>query len=115
LIWINHDKQEIKMSAVKIVRIVAILVAIAAAFVAIPYGAVLMALLGLAIGFMGVTEERRVLFLVMAVALVTAAGSLGSIPAIGEYLTAILGNMSAIVNAGAIAVILMIVKDRLTE
>ena len=103
------------MSAVKIVRIVAILVAIAAAFVAIPYGAVLMALLGLAIGFMGVTEERRILFLVMAVALVTAAGSLGSIPAIGEYLTAILGNMSAIVNAGAIAVILMIVKDRLTE
>ena len=103
------------MDAVKIIRIVAVVLALAAAFVTIPFAALLMALLGLAIGFMGVPDERRVLFLVTAVALATAAGSLGAIPAIGDYLTAILGNISAIVNAGAIAVILMIIKDRITE
>jgi hypothetical protein len=43
------------------------------------------------------------------------AGSLGPIPAVGEYLTAILSNMSAIINVGAVAVFLAIVKDRLSE
>jgi len=103
------------MNVVKIIRIVAYLVAIAAAFVTIPFAALIMAVLGLAIGFMGVTEERRTLFLVSAVALATAASSLGAIPAIGEFLTAILSNASAIINAGAIAVLLTIAKDRLTE
>jgi len=103
------------MSTIKIIRIVALIVAIVAAFVVIPYAALAMVILGLAIGFMGVPEDRRLIYMVTAVTLTTVAGSLGVIPVAGEYLTAILTNTSTIINAGAVAVILMIVKDRLTE
>ena len=103
------------MDMTKIIRIAAMAVAVIAAFVAIPYIALIMAILGLAVGFMTVPEERRLIFMVTVVTLASVTGALGSIPAIGEYLTAILSNISAILNAGAVAVILMIIKDRLTE
>jgi uncharacterized membrane protein YccC len=103
------------MDTAKIVRIVALLVAVVAAFVTIPYIGLIMVIVGLALGFLTVPEERRLIYMVTAVTLTTVAGSLGPIPAIGSYLTAILSNVSTIINVGAVAVILMIVKDRLTE
>lgn len=103
------------MDIVKIIRIVALAVAVVAAFVAIPYVALILAVLGLAIGFMGVPEDRRLMFLVMAVALSSVAGSLGVIPAVGEHITNILTNVSSVINAGAVAVILMVIKDRLMD
>ena len=103
------------MDTVKIIRLAALAVAIIAAFVAIPYIALILVVLGLALGFMGVPEERRLLFLVTAVALTSVAGALGPIPVVGEYLTAILTNISAAINAAAVAVIIMIIKDRISE
>ena len=103
------------MNTIKIIRLVALIVAIVAAFIEIPYIALALIVLGLAVGFMGVPEDRRLIFMVTAVTLALVVNSLGPIPVVGEYLTAILGNASAIYNAGAIAVILMIVWDRITE
>jgi len=103
------------MNAIKIIRIVALALAVIAVFVEIPYVALAFIVLGLLIGFMGVPEERQLLFLVMAAVLAMVADTLNPIPAVGEYLTAILTNASAIMNAGAVAVILMIFKDRITE
>lgn len=103
------------MSAIKIIRWVALVFAVVAAFVTIPYAALAMVILGLLIGFMGVPEERQMMFLVIAVALAMVAGALGAIPVVGEYLTAILNNFSAIVSAGAVAVILTIMWSRLQE
>jgi hypothetical protein len=103
------------MSPIKIIRIVALLLAIAMAFVSIPYGSLGLAVLGLAIGFMGVTDDRRLLFLVAAVAVTMSAGALDMVPAIGTYLTAIFNNTAALMQAGALAVFAMIVKDRITE
>ena len=103
------------MNAIKIIRLVALALAVIAAFVEIPYVALAFIVLGLAIGFIGVPEERRLLFLVMAGVLAMVADTLNPIPAIGVYLTAILTNASAVLNAGAVAVILMSCKDRLTE
>ncbi len=103
------------MDTAKIVRIVALIVAIVAAFIEIPYIALIMVVLGLVIGFIGVPEDRRLIFMVTALTLTMVAGALGPIPAIGDYLTAILTNASAIINAGAVAVIILIIKDRLTE
>ena len=104
------------MNAVKIIRIVALVLAIAAALVEIQYALLVLLLLGLANGFMGVSEERRLIFLVTAAALAIAYDSLNTIPGpVGEYLTAIFGNISLILNAGVIAVVVMIIKDRLTE
>ena len=103
------------MDTIKIIRLVATAIAVIAAFIEIPYIALAFIVLGLAIGFMGVPEERRMLFMVTAVALALVADSLGPIPAVGEYLTAFLSNVSAIINVGALAVILMIFKERITE
>ena len=103
------------MDTAKIVRIVALVVAVAAAFVAIPYIGLIIVIVGIALGFLAVTEDNRLLFLVIAVALAQVAGAFGDIPAVGSYISDIMGNVSAIVNAAALTVILMIVKDRLTE
>ncbi len=102
------------MNAVNIMRIIAIAAAVIAAFVTIPYVAIAFIVLGLVIGFIGIEDDRRILFLVMAVALTTVAGSLGGIPMAGEYLTAILTNLSTVINAGAVAVIMMIMYERVT-
>lgn len=102
------------MNVVNIIRIIAIAAAVIAAFVTIPYVAIAFVVLGLIIGFIGIEEDRRILFLVMAIALTTVAGGLGEIPMAGEYLTAILTNLSTVINAGAIAVILTIVYERVT-
>ncbi len=103
------------MNAVKIIRIVVVILAIVAALVAIPYSAVALVVLGLALGFMGVEEERRMMYLVTAIALATVTGSLGAIPVVGDGLTDILTNLSTAVSAGAVAVITMIIKDRVME
>ena len=103
------------MDTAKIVRIVALVVAIAAAFVAIPEVGLVFALVGIALGILAVTEERRMMFLVTAVALAQVAGAFGAIPGVGGYISDIMANVSAIVNAAALTVILMIIKDRLTE
>jgi len=103
------------MDAKKIVRLVALIVAIAAAFVSVPYAMLILVLLGLINGFIGVPEERRQMYMVTAITLSVAHDALGPIPAVGDYLSAIFSNISAMLNAGAIAVIIMIIKDRLTE
>jgi hypothetical protein len=43
------------------------------------------------------------------------SGAAGGLPVIGGHITAILGNMSEIINAGAVAIILMVIKDRVME
>lgn len=103
------------MDTIKIIRLAALAVAVIAAFVTIPYVGLCMIVLGLAMGFMGVPEERRMIFMITAVTLTAVAGSLGPIPVAGDYLTAILTNLSTIINVAAVAVILMIIKDRVTE
>ena len=103
------------MDTIKIIRLAALAVAVIAAFVPFEYWALIMIVLGLAIGIMGVPEERRMIFMITAVTLGAVAGSLGEIPVAGEHLTAILTNVSTIINAGALAVILMIIKDGVTE
>jgi hypothetical protein len=103
------------MSLIQIVRIVAVAVAVIGAFVAIPEAGLIMAIIGLVIGAIGVDADRATAFLVSAIALSAVAGSLGSIPVAGEYATSILGNASAIFNAGAVAVIVMGIKDRVME
>lgn len=103
------------MSPVKIVRIIATLAAIAFAFVAWEYAALLLALLGLANGFMGVSEERRLIYLVTAGVLAMSTNALDMVPEIGTYITAIFSNVSVVLNAGVLAVVVMTIKDRLTE
>ena len=103
------------MNAVEIIRIIATVLAIVAAFVSIPYAILALALLGLANGFMGVAEERRLIYLVTAGVLAMSTDALDMVPAVGSYITAIFGNLSVALSAGVLAVVVMIVKDRITE
>lgn len=103
------------MSPVKIIRYIALLVAIIGAFIVIPYAMLILVLLGAALGFMGVAKDERVLYLVAAVALAQVAGVFGVIPTVGVFITDILTNFSAVFNGGAAAVILTIIKERVMD
>lgn len=100
------------MDVGKIVRLVAVLVAIVAAFVELPEEAAVIAVLGVVGGYF-IEEERATNFLVMVLALALVQGALGPIWTIGDYLTAILGSISTLVNAAACTVIVMGIYRRL--
>ena len=99
------------MDLAKIVRLVAVLFAVVAGLVAIPQSAVIIAILGLAGGWF-VEEDRRGPYMLTTLTLALVHGALGPIPAIGGYLTDILGSVSALLNAGACMVIVMAIVDR---
>ena len=104
------------MNPVQIVRIVAVLVAVVGAFWAdMPQAALIMAIVGLVLGGMAVDADRRTDFLVLTLVLAAVSSAAGPIPVVGEYVSNIMANVSTIFNAGALAVIIMIIKDRLTE
>ena len=100
------------MDLAKIVRLVAVLFAVVAGLVAIPQAAVIIAILGLAGGWF-VEEDRRGPYMLTTLTLALVHGALGPIPGIGGYLTDILGSLSALLNAGACMVIVMVIVDRL--
>ena len=100
-----------KMDLAKIVRLVAVLFAVVAGLVAIPQAAVIIAVLGLVAGWF-VEEDRRINYMLATLTLALVHGALGSIPAIGSYLTDVLASLSALLNAGACTVIVMAIYDR---
>jgi len=100
------------MGVDKIVKLVGVLVAIVAAFVAIPYSAVIVALLGIA-GAWFIADEDRSRFLIAAVALGVAQGGLDAIPAVGPIITTALGGLAGLFYAAAAAVIVLGTIDRL--
>lgn len=100
------------MNTAKLVRLIAVLFAVAAGLIAIPYEAVVIALLG-AIGGYFVEEERRIPYMVLALTLSLVHGALRPIPGVGMYLTDILSSVSDLINAGACTVIVMQIVDRL--
>ena len=105
------------MGPAKIVRIVGIVLVLAAALVpAIPYTALAVAIVGLAVGHYVDKDNRGNLFLMVLV--LTAGGASGAldvVPVIGMYLTAILSGLGTLLAAAAVTVITMVVYERLTD
>jgi hypothetical protein len=60
-------------------------------------------------------KGNRTYVLVFAVALGAVSGAAGAIPVVGGPISDIMGNMSTIVNAAALAVILNAIKDKVSE
>jgi len=100
------------MDLAKIVRLVAVLFAVVAGLVAIPQSAVIIAVLGLVVGWF-VEEDRRLIYMVFTLTLALVHGSLSAIPAVGGYLTDMLASLSSLANAGAVTVIVMSTIDRI--
>ena len=100
------------MDLAKIVWLVAILFAVVAALVAIPQSAVIIAVLGLVVGWF-VEEDKRINYMLFTLTLALVHGALSPIPAVGGYLTDILASVSSLANAGACTVIVMMTIDRI--
>jgi len=98
------------MGVDKIIKLVGVLVAIVAAFVAIPYSAVIVALLGIA-GAWFITADDRSRFLIAAVALNMAHSGLDAIPAVGPLLSTALGGLNGLFLAAAATVVVLGVVD----
>jgi len=102
-------------NAIKMVLIVGLVLALVGAFVDVPYAAFGLVILGLVLGFLGIGDSDRLLFLVMAIALATVANSLDVVPEIGSFLTAILSNASALISAAAIVVVGKMLTARISS
>jgi hypothetical protein len=100
------------MDAGKIVRLVAVIVAVVAGVVTIPQAALIIAVLGLVAGYF-IEEDRAVNFLVVVLVLNVASGGLDPIPVVGPVLTGIFASLSTLFNAGALTVITMGIINRL--
>ena len=104
------------MSPAKIVRIIGLAVVLIAAFApTVPYIAVVLAIVGLAVGYFVQQENRATLFLLVIALLSGVAGALDAIPAVGMYLTAILSNLGGLLSAAAVTVVVTVVYERMTE
>jgi len=103
------------MGVAKILRIIALLIAIVAAFVSLPYVALALVVLGFVVGIMDVEEDRRQMYFLLAITLSMVSGALEPIPMLGGYITSILGNVSMVVNAGAVAVICTMIYERVMD
>lgn len=102
------------MSLDKIIWAVAFLAAIVFAFIPdMPYGPLILALLGLASGFFVKGDHRKALILAAIFLIADGSMALGSIPAVGEYLNAIFANYGAVLGAASLMVIVMATVERL--
>ena len=100
------------MGVDKIVKLVGVIVAVVAAFVAIPYSGTIVALLGIA-GAWYIAEEDRSRFLIAAVALNFAHSGLDGIEAVGPLISQALGGVNSLFLAAAATVIVLGTVDRL--
>ena len=102
---VNDDTKErsSQMKFGKITLILGLVVAVVAVFVEIPYVFVALAVLGLIVGI--TDDSDQVTVLVTALALMAVHGALNEVPAVGTYITGILGGVSSLINAAALAVI----------
>ncbi|WP_339741005.1 hypothetical protein [uncultured Maricaulis sp.] len=101
------------MSLDKIIWAVSALVAIAFAFVSLEMAGLILAILGLACGFFIKGDHRRAVILAAIFLAVGGASALGSIPAVGTYLTAIFSNYGAVLSAASLMVIVMATAERM--
>ena len=99
------------MKAQKIVGLVGMALAVVGAFVVIPNLAAILVVFGLVIGF-SIDGADHVRVIVSAVALAALAGTLAAIPAVGDKLALIVGNIGIAAAGAAIMIILRNVYNR---
>ena len=71
----------------------------------------LLALLGLIVGFLNVTDKECSKFLLAAIALIVAAAAWSMLPYVGGYLSAILNNVVAFIGAATLVVALKVLFE----
>jgi len=101
------------MSIGKIAFIAGLVISVLLAFVAIPYAAIILLVLGLLIGFLNVSDAEASAFLLAAIALIStnAAVSIIDVPFVGGVLIVILANIGTLMTP---AVLVVAIKSLLT-
>jgi len=102
------------MNIYKIAGLIAVALAIIAAFVNIPYAALILAAIGLVIGW-NVQADAHVRVIVSALALRAFSGAFNDLPAVGGHVTTILANVATVLTGIAVLVILRNIYKRLRE
>ena len=100
------------MNIYKIIGIIGLLIAIAAAFVKIPYAMVLMAIAGVIVA-LNIATDDSVRVIVSAIAIPVVAGLFNALPAVGPYVTAIITNIGSVIGGAALLIILRNVINRM--
>lgn len=106
------------MSIARIVWLVSALAAVACAFTDLGGNAgLVLAVLGLISGWFLDSDHRRgvIIAAIFLSAAVGGAGALGAIPAVGEYLTAIMGSLGAVFAAASVMAIGRTLVERLMK
>jgi hypothetical protein len=93
------------VSIERIIGLAGLLLAIVAAFVAIPYVALALLVLGLIVGY-SYAREDHVRVIVSALALTAFAHNFDAVPAIGGYLASIIANFGLLAAGVALIIIL---------
>ena len=87
--------------------ILGVIIAIAAGLgVSVPQVPLVLAILGLVVGFLNVGGRESNNFLIAGIALSASAGSLAVLPEVGSYVTAIAGNVAVFVGPALLVVAL---------
>ena len=104
------------MSPAKIIRIVGVALAVAAALIpGIPMVGLGLAVLGLGAGYYVASGDRATLLVTVIALNSGVAGAVDAIPAVGMYVSAILTNLGGLLAAAAITVVVIAVYEQLTE
>ena len=103
------------MGVLKILRLLGMAVALIAAFVAVPEAVLILTVIGLVVGVMGDMEDssNRVYWLIVAMALATVSGAASPLPVIGGPISDIIGNMSTLMSAVALGLLMNAMKERI--
>jgi hypothetical protein len=88
----------------KIVGLVGVVLAVVAAFVAIPYTPLALAVIGVVVGW-NIAGEHHVRVIASAIALHMVSGAFDTLPVAGPMLTAILGNFGSMVAGATLLII----------
>ena len=80
--------------------------AVLLALISIPNGYVILAVLGLIVGFLNITGAETQAFLLAAIALMLTASSIGVFPGVGGFLSEFAANLAAFVAPAALIVAL---------
>jgi hypothetical protein len=98
----------------KIIGLIALVIAVVAAFVTIPYAAAILAILGIPIG-LAAAADAHVRILATALVLNVLAHTFDTIPAIGPYVGNIIVNVGVVLAGAALAIVFKNIYARLTE
>ena len=105
------------MGVLQILRLLGMAVAFITAFVAVPEAVLILTVIGLIVGVMGDMEDNsnRFYWLIVAMALTTVSGAASPLPVIGGPISDVTGNMSILMNAIALGLLMNAMKERVVN